>query len=87
MFNRLQLFRAAPHKAGDEQDARYFIQQYLQQQFKTSEIYCEEFSAGCATIRVANPTLQEAVWLVEWELKERLKKEAQFELKKIVVRG
>lgn len=68
-----------------ESDRRYFIQDWLRGQLKTEQIYCESVRANTAAIRVATPTLYQAVVLLEYDLNLALIAEGQEKITKLRV--
>jgi len=85
MLSRLSsLFQKPPVAVFDEADLRHFVQQYLQAQVRSSEVFCEQVGSGAVMIRVTNPALQQDIQLREWEVRQKLA-EVNIELKKFRV--
>jgi hypothetical protein len=85
VFNRVSNLFSNEKTAWPESDVRHLVTQYLQQQYKTDGVHCEQAAFEQLVIRVNTPALHQAVVLHEVELTELLLKEARFELKKLVV--
>ncbi len=86
MFNRVSKLFASDKAAWPESDIRHLVTHFLQQAYKTDSVHCEQASKeGTVIIRVNTPALHQEIVLREFDLAELLQKEAQFELKKLVV--
>lgn len=67
----------------DEQDVKYFVQQYLQGATKSDQVYCQAVAGGVAMIRAASPALVQAVILLEYDLCAELEAQAHYILKRV----
>lgn len=82
-----RLFRARK-SAGpwSEADVRYWVNQFLAQEVKSNDVYCESASAGQLVVRVTSALLKQEVLLLEYDLRRALKEQGQWHLTELVVR-
>lgn len=66
-------------------DVKYFVERYLRQKVKSEKVICEKIKGGRVEVRTASPTLQQEVYLLEYDLKLALNKELNFKLKELKV--
>lgn len=71
--------------AWEESDARHFIQQWLREQTKTQQLYCENFRGSVAQIRAASPAVRMTAKILEYDLRQALASAGGPELKEVKV--
>jgi len=69
----------------DETDIRHYIERHLRELLKTPNIYCEKLKGGRAVLKVPTALLRQEVYLLEYDLAQLLKKEAEYKLKGLKV--
>lgn len=79
------LFAKETPPAWDEQDVRFFVQNFLRDRMRTEQLYCERVVDDTAFVRVASPAARQEVLLWQFDLVEALEKRAGIRLIKIVV--
>lgn len=70
----------------NEADVRHWVNQYLMQETKSNDLYCESASGGQLIVRVASALLKQEVLLLEYDLKRLLKDQGQWLLTELIVR-
>ena len=73
-------------KIWDESDLKYLAQTYIRDELRSQHIYCAGTQAGILSIRVNSPTLQQAVHLLEYDLRQHMVNHAKYVFKKLDVR-
>lgn len=86
MFHPLSSLFGHDKLPWEEADLCYFIQRWLRNRIGSEEINCEHIRGGVASIRVATPALQQAAYLLEYDLGQALQQETQQELAGLRVR-
>lgn len=66
-------------------DVRHFIERYLSAKVSSNQIICDRVRGGRVVIRVGSPTLQQEVYLLEYDLAQELAREANYKLKSLRV--
>jgi hypothetical protein len=79
------LFRDKKRASWQEGDIKYFIQDYLRRTTRSDQLYCQAVNNGRATVQVSSPMLQQEVRLLEYDLRQVLKSEANYRLKELQV--
>lgn len=87
MFQPLsKAIEAQPSKrVWDESDVRHFIQQWLRAETGIGQVYCESFRGGVATVRASSPAVRMTVRLLEYDLRQALKKVGEQKLRGVKV--
>lgn len=69
-----------------EGDVRHWVNQFLAQEVKSSQIYCESARGGQLVVRVTSALLKQEVLLLEYDLRRALKEQGQWVLTELRVR-
>lgn len=85
MFHPLEALFRRTKLGWEENDLKYFIEQYLRKELKTEALYCEKVHNGVAVIRVATPAARQAASLLEFDLVRDLYEETKYTLRQLVV--
>jgi len=70
----------------DEVDVKHFVTRYLQAELGSTQVVCEEINNHKAVVRVPSAILAQEVYLLEYDLAQLLKEQANFKLKKLKVK-
>lgn len=80
-----KLLREKPASQWDESDARHFVQTWLRERAKTTQLYCETFHSGVAVVQATSPAVRMAAKLAEYDLQQALKQSRGPKLKEVRV--
>lgn len=80
-----KLFKRAGAVSLDEVDVRHFVERYLRERLGADELFCEAVSGGRVVVRARAAALRQEIYLLEWDLQQALREEAQFALRELVV--
>lgn len=56
----------------EEVDVRHFVQRFLRDLVRTEALYCEQAHTGLVVVRVASPSVQQEVLLLESDVRQAL---------------
>ncbi len=66
-----------------EAEAKSFIEGYLKQKTNTNRLYCESVKSASALVRAVSPATRQEVYLLEYSLKQALRQQLNYKLKKL----
>jgi hypothetical protein len=79
------LFKNPRNLEWEENDVRYFVQDFLRSHMKTEAVYCDRVKEGTVFIRTGSAALQQAVRLIEHDLKQTVQDKTGYLLTRVKV--
>jgi hypothetical protein len=80
-----ELFKRTDAVALDETDIRHFVERYLRERLTTAALFCEGATKGRVIVRAPGALVRQEIFLLEWDLAQVLREQAQFSLRELVV--
>lgn len=77
------LFKRPAAAGWSEVDIRYLVQDYIQRELKTDDVWCESVKDGRAILHVASPILVQQVRLLTFDIQRAVQEKTGYELHNI----